>query len=93
MSGGGGGVPFLVKEGPLIIVKSTLHGPPQRSQTWLGLPFACVQNCWPWCQMLPLCISARETEGGLIGTGGKKRKKWVVLLSRALPIKLRRAIR
>lgn len=41
----------------------------------------------------PLCISARETERGLIGTGGKKRRKWVVLLSRALPIKLRRAVK
>lgn len=53
----------------------------------------CVQNCWPRSQILPRYISAREIERGLIGTGGKKGKKWVVLLSRALPIKLRRAVK
>lgn len=42
MSGGGGGVPFLAEEGPLIIAKTTLQEPPKRSQTRLGLPCASV---------------------------------------------------
>lgn len=42
MSGGGGGMPFLAEEGPLIIAKTTLREPPKRSQMQLGLPFASV---------------------------------------------------
>ena len=42
MSGGGGGVPFLAEERPLIIAKTTLREPHKRSQTQLGLPCASV---------------------------------------------------
>lgn len=90
MSGGGGGVPFLAEEGPLIIADNERCGSHLREakRGWVFRALLCT-----WCQILPLCVSAREAERGLIGTGGKKRKKWVVLLSRALPIKLRRAVK
>ena len=94
MSGGGGGVSFLAEEGPLIIAKTMLQEPPKRSQTRLGLPCASVYRiAGHGVRFYLSCVSAREAERGLIGTGGKKRKKWVVLLSRALPIKLRRAVK
>lgn len=42
MSGGGGGGPFLVRDGPLIIVKATQLEPPGGSQIHPGPPLASV---------------------------------------------------
>lgn len=71
------------------------HSLLQRGLWWgcLCLPFAPVfRSAGPESDW-PLCISARETKRGLTGTGGKKRKEWVVVRSTALPIKPRRAVK
>lgn len=72
------GVLLLVKEAPPIILKSALAGG--------SLPSLLLASVFRIAghEGLLLHFSAGETERGWIGTGGKRRNKWVVMLPRAV---------